>query len=97
MKKKIILSVLLLFFLCVQIALAKVNVNTDDVSWLEELKGIGPVKAAAIIEYREEHGNFTSIEDLAKVYGIGAGIMDVIRDEIDLTSKRVSRKSTTKD
>ncbi len=62
----------------------------------QELQGIGPIKAAAIIEYREEHGNFTSIEDLAKVYGIGAGIMDAIRDEIDLTSKRVSIKSNKK-
>jgi competence protein ComEA len=48
-----------------------VNINTAGVKELCSLSGIGPVKAQAIIDYREEHGAFTAAEDLTKVKGIG--------------------------
>ncbi len=55
--------------LCVASAL--VNINTADEAALETLPGIGPSKAAAILEYRSEHGPFASIEDIQNVSGIG--------------------------
>ena len=49
-----------------------VNINTADAETLaSQLKGIGQSRAEAIVAYREAHGPFTSIEDLAAVRGIG--------------------------
>ena len=56
-----------------------VNVNAAPASELEELPGIGPVLAAAIVEYREEHGPFARVEDLTNVYGIGEGKLEGMR------------------
>lgn len=46
-----------------------VNINSADLATLQSLQGIGPQKAQAIIDYRKEHGNFKSIDDLSKVKG----------------------------
>ena len=48
-----------------------VNINTATESELTTLPGIGPSKAAAIIAYREENGQFQSVDDIKKVSGIG--------------------------
>ncbi len=54
-----------------------VNINTATAEMLStQLKGIGKAKAAAIIEWRETNGNFSSLEDLDEVKGIGAGIIE---------------------
>lgn len=50
---------------------ALVNINTADESTLTSLKGIGPAKAKAITQYRQEHGPFKTVDDLKKVSGIG--------------------------
>ncbi|WP_227486791.1 ComEA family DNA-binding protein [Nocardioides malaquae] len=50
---------------------ALVNLNSADVAELETLPGVGPVTAAAIVEWRTRHGGFTSVEDLLEVHGIG--------------------------
>lgn len=49
----------------------KVNINTADTAQLMTMPGIGPSKAAAIIQYREEHGLFKMPESLMDVSGIG--------------------------
>ena len=54
----------------------RINVNAASASELDELPGIGPALAAAIIEYREEHGPFTSAEELMEVYGIGEATLE---------------------
>lgn len=59
-----------------------VNINTASESELRTLPGIGEVKAGAIIAYREEHGNFTSIEQIKQVDGIKSGLYDSIKDKI---------------
>ena len=59
-----------------------VNVNTAAEEELQALPGIGPAKAQAIINYREEHGNFTCAEDLLNVSGIGEATLEKIRDDI---------------
>jgi competence protein ComEA len=50
---------------------ALVNINTADEATLTSLKGIGPAKAKAITQYRQEHGPFKTVDDLKKVPGIG--------------------------
>ena len=50
---------------------ALVNINTADETQLTALQGIGPTKAKAITQYRQEHGPFKSVDDLKKVSGIG--------------------------
>ncbi|WP_203567154.1 helix-hairpin-helix domain-containing protein [Aestuariimicrobium ganziense] len=49
----------------------KLNINTATVAQLEELPGVGPVTAASIVSWREQHGRFTRIEELQEVDGIG--------------------------
>src|SRR5574341_689072 len=59
-----------------------VNINTATQEELEQLPGIGPSLAAAIIQYREEHGPFASIEDIQNVPGIGPTKFEAIKDLI---------------
>jgi len=49
----------------------KVNINTADEAILVSLPGIGPKTAAAIVSFRDQHGKFSSIQDLTQVKGIG--------------------------
>lgn len=73
--------VAILLALCATTALAAVNVNTADAEQLATLDGIGDVKAESIIEYREEHGQFDSIDQLTEVNGIGDKTVEGLRDE----------------
>ena len=59
-----------------------VNINTADIDELQSLKGIGPSKAAAVIEYRQKYGSFVVPEEIMEVPGIGEGIYAKIRDLI---------------
>ena len=59
-----------------------ININTASESELTKLPGIGNSKAAAIIEYREENGNFSSKEDIKNVSGIGDSTYSNIEDLI---------------
>jgi competence protein ComEA len=59
---------------------ALVNVNTGTPEALETLPGIGEVLAAAIVAYREEHGPFTSVDQLLDVSGIGEVTLEEIRE-----------------
>jgi competence protein ComEA len=52
-------------------ATAPLNLNTATSEQLETLPGIGPVTAAAILQWRDEHGSFTSVDELMEVSGIG--------------------------
>lgn len=51
---------------------AKVSLNTATAEQLEQLPGIGPARAMAIVEDRRRNGRYRTIEDLARVRGIGA-------------------------
>ncbi|MGH2712111.1 MAG: helix-hairpin-helix domain-containing protein [Actinomycetota bacterium] len=61
-------------------ATALVNVNTATTAELETLPGIGEVLAATIVQYREEHGPFTSVDQLEDVSGIGEVTLEELRD-----------------
>ena len=59
-----------------------ININTALAEELVQLKGIGPKKATAITEYRENHGPFITPEDLMKVPGIGPKTFEANKDRI---------------
>jgi len=61
---------------------ALVNVNSADEATLETLNGVGPVLAAAIIQYRTEHGPFASIDQLDEVSGIGPATLEDLRSQV---------------
>ncbi|MGC8874582.1 MAG: ComEA family DNA-binding protein [Chloroflexia bacterium] len=61
---------------------SKVNINTAGVAELDTLPGIGPGYAQRIVDYRQQHGPFRTIEDLQKVPGIGPATFARIRDLI---------------
>lgn len=60
----------------------KINLNKADENDLQNLPGIGPSKAAAIMEYRETNGPFKSVEDLKNISGIGDKTFDKLKDLI---------------
>jgi competence protein ComEA len=80
--KKVLMVLLTLMFLTANLALAAVNINTADLKTLSTLPGIGEAKAAAIIQYRKEHGEFKSPKDLVKVKGVGDKLFKKIAKEI---------------
>lgn len=60
----------------------KVNLNTAAKEELMTLPGVGQSKAALIIQYREEHGKFQTIEDIMNISGIKEGLFGKIKDYI---------------
>ena len=60
----------------------KVNINTANIDELSSLPNIGESKAKAIIEYRNTNGNFTTIEVIKEVSGIGESTFLKIKDLI---------------
>ncbi len=61
-----------------------VSINDADAKMLAKLPGIGKKKAQAIVNYRDENGSFTSLEDLAKVKGIGKKVMGKLEGKVKL-------------
>jgi len=62
----------------------KVKINFATQEEIETLNGIGPAKAQAIIQYRDENGFFQKAEELLEVSGIGEKVLENIRDEIQI-------------
>lgn len=60
----------------------RLNLNSASVSELDELPGIGPARAAAILQEREARGPFTSIEALSRVPGLGPSTLARLRDRV---------------
>jgi competence protein ComEA len=60
----------------------KININTADLSELDSLPGFGQVTAQKIIEYRQEHTKFNSIEELMNIKGIGEKKFNNVKDYI---------------
>lgn len=104
-KKFLMLSLFISFISLGVISLAhaqdenvvKVNINTATSEELESLKGIGKARALIITKYREEHGNFKSVEDINSVPGIGEAVFAGIKDQITVgeISESTTEESTT--
>ncbi len=71
----------------------RVDINTASASLLEELPGIGPVKAASIVAWRHENGPFVRVEDLTRVPGIGEKTLERLRSSVMASGSPVSEGS----
>lgn len=60
------------------------NINTASAEEFETLSGIGPQMAQRIIQYREVHGNFTSVEALTEVKGLGEKTLEKLKPFISV-------------
>lgn len=63
---------------------ALVSLNSADVAALDSLPGVGPVLAQRIIDWRTEHGRFSSVDELGEVSGIGDKLMAQLRPKVTL-------------
>lgn len=81
--KKIVLAWFAAFLLAFAgLACAAVDLNSATAAELDAVKGIGPAKAKAIIDYREKNGPFKSVDDLKGVKGFGAKTIEKLRPEL---------------
>lgn len=88
--RTLLYSLLLAAFLApAALAAEKVDINTADAATLDRvLDGVGPSKAAAIVEHRKQHGAFRSADELAEVKGIGLALVEQNRDRITVGASR---------
>lgn len=61
-----------------------VSLNSADLSALDTLPGVGPVLAQRILDWRTEHGRFTSVEELGEVSGIGEKLLAQLTPKVTL-------------
>lgn len=61
-----------------------VNINSASLSELNSLPNIGPTRAQAIIDYRNAHGAFKSVDELINVKGIGEATLNKIRQYVTI-------------
>jgi len=73
-------------------AWAALDLNKATQSELESVKGIGPAKAKAIVEYREKNGAFKSMDDLAQVKGFGKATVAKLKDQVTVGEAAVGNK-----
>jgi competence protein ComEA len=85
--KRLFLSLCLALFLSTGMAFAsdKINVNTATQEELQTLNGIGASTAAAIIDYRDQIGEFKSINSLLEVKGIGEKKLAKLSDQLTVS------------
>lgn len=96
--KALYLTLFFVFFLATA-AFAVININTATQQELTSLAGIGPVKAEAIVKYRQEKGLFKDINGLVDVYGIGKKTLERLKGDISVgeTSSTTVEKKVTKE
>ena len=71
---------------------APVNINTADVTTLaSNIKGVGSKKAQAIIQYRKTHGAFKRVDDIVKVKGIGAKLLEKNRADLIISTPKTKK------
>ena len=71
----------------------KVNINKADIETLVQLPGIGPVKAKAILDYREKIGQFQSLIEVTKVKGIGKKTLTKLLPYLEMIGDSAEVKS----
>ena len=62
----------------------RIDINQADVKTFTSLKGIGTKKAAAIVEYRDSNGKFTSVDELLNVNGIGQKVLAMNKEKLTI-------------
>lgn len=82
---KHVLSLILALLASLNLAFAAVNINTATQDELDAVKGIGPGKAKAIIDYRTKNGPYKSVDDLKGVKGFGEKSLAKLRGELTVS------------
>lgn len=87
--KKLLLAALLALSMSSMTAFAStlIDINTADATTLEQIRGIGPARASAIVAYRQENGSFQTVDDLVKVPGIGERSIEQLRDQVTVSGE----------
>ena len=96
--RRFLRSLILSLALCplAAMALEPVNINTADAAALQQINGIGPSKANAIIEYRKANGAFATVDDLVKVPGIGEKSLVQLKPQITVGTTAAAPASAAK-
>ena len=96
--RRFLRSLLLSLALCplAAMALEPVNINTADTAALEQINGIGPAKAKAIIEYRKANGPFATVDDLVKVPGIGEKSLAHLKPQVTVGAATAAAPAAAK-
>ncbi len=82
--KTVLLSIIFSLFLVFSVLAGQINLNTATQKELQSLPYIGPKIAALIIEYREKHGPFKSIDELLEIKGIGQKKLERIKPYVSV-------------
>ena len=90
------IALLLALALCSATAFAALNLNTATKEELVALPGIGPAKAQAILDYRNSHGQFKSIEEVKDVKGIGAKRFEKLKGELTVAPAKPAARAADK-
>jgi competence protein ComEA len=61
---------------------APISLNTATVDQLDELEGVGPATAQKILDWRKQHGGFSSVDDLKQIAGIGPKRFESLKDKV---------------
>jgi competence protein ComEA len=72
--------------LFVSFLFAKLDLNTASEAELQKVKGVGPAKAKAIVEYRQKNGSFKSVDDLKNVKGFGEKSVANLKSDLEVKS-----------
>lgn len=87
---KVFISLFIVMFMATGSAWSDetVNINTATVKQLQKVEGIGKKIAAKVVVYREEHGDFDSVDDLVKVKGFGKKTLEKARGQLSVGDKK---------
>ena len=77
-----------------EVRTGQIDLNAADERTLQLLPGIGPVRAQAIVSWREEHGPFQVVEDVMSVDGIGEKILADIRPYVTVVTPAAEEGGT---
>jgi competence protein ComEA len=94
--KKLFLILVACFAFASAAFAGQVNLNSASESELDTLKGVGPVKAKAIVDYRAKNGPFKSVDDLEKVPGFGKKTVDKLRADLTVNGGAAPTKAEGK-